>query len=46
MLDEWIKTANGFLLLYAINDKESFSALKNKIIYINNFIIKNLNNSI
>ena len=31
MMDEWIKAANGFLLLYAINDNESFSALKNKI---------------
>ena len=31
MIDEWIKTADGFLLLFAINDKESFEALKVKI---------------
>ena len=31
MVDEWIKAANGFLLLFAINDKESFEALKIKI---------------
>ena len=31
MIDEWIKTANGFLLLFAINDKESFDSLKLKI---------------
>ena len=31
MMDEWIKSANGFLLLFAINDKESFSALKAKM---------------
>ena len=31
MIDEWIKTADGFLLLFAINDKESFEALKGKI---------------
>jgi small GTP-binding protein len=31
MVDEWIKSANGFLLLFAINDKESFEALKGKI---------------
>ena len=35
MIDEWIKTANGFLLLFAINDKESFEALKDKISRIN-----------
>ena len=28
MIDEWIKTADGFLLLFAINDKESFNSLK------------------
>ena len=31
MIDEWIKAANGFLLLFAINDKESFDALKGKV---------------
>ena len=31
MIDEWIKTADGFLLLFAINDKESFEVLKGKI---------------
>ena len=34
MIDEWIKVADGFLLLFAINDKESFEALKAKIIRI------------
>jgi len=37
MIDEWIKTANGFLLLFAINDRESFDALKSKL----NRIVKN-----
>jgi len=31
MIDEWIKTANGFLLVFAINDKDSFDALKAKL---------------
>jgi len=31
MLDEWISQANGFLLLFAINDLESFEAIKQKI---------------
>ena len=31
MIDEWIKAANGFLLVYAINDKESFDVLKSKL---------------
>jgi len=31
MIDEWIKSANGFLLVFAINDKESFDALKGKV---------------
>ena len=31
MIDEWIKAANGFLLMFAINDKESFEALKAKL---------------
>ena len=34
MIDEWIKAANGFLLLFAINDKESFEALKAKVVRI------------
>ena len=28
IMDEWIKAADGFILLFAINDKESFDALK------------------
>ena len=35
MIDEWIKQANGFLLLFAINDKESYDALKIQIKRIN-----------
>jgi small GTP-binding protein len=31
MVDEWIKVADGFLLLFAINDKESFDILKIKM---------------
>ena len=31
MMDNWIKIADGFLLLFAINDKETFDALKIKI---------------
>ena len=31
MIDEWIKEASGFLLVYAINDKESFDVLKAKL---------------
>ena len=34
MIDEWNKAANGFLLLFAINDKESFEALKAKVVRI------------
>ena len=34
MVDEWIKSADGFLLLFAINDKESFEAVKSKVIRI------------
>ena len=30
MIDEWIKAADGFLLLFAINDKESFSLIRGK----------------
>ena len=31
MLDQWISLANGFLLVFAINDAETFEALKVKI---------------
>ena len=31
MLDQWISTADGFILVFAINDKETFDALKNKV---------------
>ena len=31
MIDEWIKTADGFLLQFAINDKESLNVLKVKM---------------
>ena len=31
MLDQWINKANGFLLVFAINDSETFSALNEKI---------------
>ena len=31
MLDQWITTANGFLLVFAINDLETFQALNSKI---------------
>ena len=37
MVDEWIKAAEGFLLLFAINDTESFKALEDKY----NRILKN-----
>jgi GTPase SAR1 family protein len=30
MLDSWIGYAEGFLLIYAIDDKESFEAVKHK----------------
>ena len=36
MLDQWISLANGFLLLFAINDMESFEALKPKVKRIQN----------
>ena len=32
LVDEWIKVANGFLLLFAINDRESFDILKDKFL--------------
>ena len=31
MLDPWIAAAKGFILVFAINDTESFDALKKKI---------------
>ena len=31
MLDQWITKANGFLLMFAINDAETFEALKEKV---------------
>ena len=35
MIDEWIKAADGFLLLFAINDSETFDALKSKVNIVN-----------
>ena len=34
MMDEWINSADGLLLVFAINDKDSFEALKSKMIRI------------
>ena len=31
MIDQWIGLASGFLLVFAINDKETFEALKIKV---------------
>lgn len=31
MMDQWITSANGFLLVFAINDLETFQALNSKI---------------
>ena len=31
MLDQWISTSNAFILVFAINDKETFDALKNLV---------------
>ena len=36
MVDEWIKAADGYLLIFAINDQESFEALKDKVKRIKN----------
>ena len=30
LLEYWIKKSDGFLLIYSINDKESFEGVKNK----------------
>ena len=32
MLDQWINCANGFLLVFAINDLQTFTALNEKVI--------------
>ena len=37
MMDNWVKVADGFLLLFAINEKESFEALESKIEKIKNY---------
>ena len=31
LLDEWITSANGFILMFAINDRETFESLKSKV---------------
>ena len=31
MLDQWISVASGFILVFAINDEETFKALKDKV---------------
>ena len=31
MLDQWISSASGFILVYAINDLETFEALQAKV---------------
>ena len=31
MMDQWIDQAKGFILVFAINDTESFEEIKNKI---------------
>ena len=31
MIDQWISLASGFILVFAINDKETFEALKIKV---------------
>ena len=30
MLDEWIKSGDGFVIVFSVDDKEGFEALKNK----------------
>ena len=37
MMDEWIKAVDGFILLFAINDKESFDELREKVLSIKIF---------
>ena len=36
MLDQWIQVAKGFILVFAIDDQESFDAIKTKIKRIEN----------
>ena len=36
MLDQWIQVAKGFILVFAIDDEESFNAIKTKIKRIEN----------
>ena len=31
MMDQWIKLAKGFILVFALDDQESFDAIKTKI---------------
>ena len=42
MLDKWISNASGFLLVFAINDLETFNSLKNIIARIKNNEADNL----
>ena len=42
MLDQWINIANGFILVFSINDIESFEDLKNKIKRIEKNEVNNL----
>jgi small GTP-binding protein len=42
MLDQWINTASGFILVFSINDIETFEDLKNKIKRIEKNEVNNL----
>ena len=42
MLDQWINIASGFILVFSINDIESFEDLKNKIKRIEKNEVNNL----
>ena len=42
MLDQWINVASGFILVFSINDIESFEDLKNKIKRIEKNEVNNL----
>ena len=35
MIDEWIRSANGFILVFAINDEGSFESMKSYVQKIN-----------